>query len=72
MRVVGHDNLCHSLVGIQLLEQLHHLHARLGVESTCRFVGKDDLWFGDECPRYGDTLFLSTRQLVGIMLRPVQ
>lgn len=53
---------------IQFAEQLHHLHAVLGVEITRRLIGKDDARLAHHGTGYRHTLLLTTRELVGIML----
>ena len=58
--IVGDDNLGNTFIGIQLLEQLHHFNGSLRVECTSRFIGKDNLWLGNQRTGNGHTLALST------------
>ena len=69
--LVRHHHDGHILLLVQLLEQLHHLHRGLRVQCARRLIGQDNLWTGDECSGYCHALFLSSRQLVGIMVGPV-
>ena len=68
---VGYHHDGHSLFLVQFLQQVHHFHARFGVEGSGRFIGKDDFGFGDEGTGDGYTLLLSSRHLVGIMVGPL-
>ena len=61
----------HAILLVQLLQQLHHLHRCLRVESSSGLIGQDNLWTGDECSGYCHTLFLSSRQFVGVMFGPI-
>ena len=69
--LVRHDDGGDTLLGVELLEQSHHLNARLRVQGSRGFVSQYDLWFGDECAGYGNTLLLSARHLVGIVVSPL-
>ena len=68
---VGYHHDGHSLFLVQFLQQVHHFHARFGVEGSGRLIGKDDFGFGDEGTGDGYTLLLSSRHLVGIMVGPL-
>ena len=50
---------------VKLLEELHHLHAGLGVKGTGRFIGQDNLRFGDEGTGNRNALPLAAGHLVG-------
>ena len=63
---VGYHHDGHSLFLVQFLQQVHHFHARFGVEGSGRLIGKDDFGFGDEGTGDGYTLLLSSRHLVGL------
>ena len=69
--LMGYDHDGHAVALVELLEQVHHLHAGLGVEGAGRFVGKYNLRFGDERTGYGHTLALTARQLVGVVVGPL-
>ena len=68
---VGYHHDGHSLFLVQFFQQVHHLHARFGVEGSGRLIGKDDFGFGDEGTGDGYTLLLSSRHLVRIMVGPL-
>ena len=68
---VGYHHDGHSLLLVQFLQQVHHFHARFGVEGSGRLIGKDDFGFGDEGTGDGYTLLLSSRHLVRIMVGPL-
>ena len=70
--LMGYYHDGHSLVLVQLLEQLHHLDGGLGVEGTRRLVGQDNLGLGNQRSGNGHTLLLSTGELVGIVLSPIE
>ena len=43
---VGYHHDGHSLFLVKFLQQVHHFHARFGVEGSGRLIGKDQLWIG--------------------------
>ena len=49
-------------------EQVHHLHARLGIERAGGLVGEQDLGIVDEGARDGHTLHLAAGQLAGLLV----
>ena len=51
---------------VQLVEQLHHLHAILGVEITSRFIGKDDARLTHHGTGYRHSLLLTARELAEV------
>src|SRR5215475_6927075 len=57
-------------VRVHLLEQLHDLGGRFGVERAGRLVREEDLRPGDERPRDGHALLLAAGHLGGAVLRP--
>ena len=69
--LVRHHDDGHTVVLVQLLQQLHHLHRSLRVQCARRLIGQNNLWMGDECSGYCHALFLSSRQFVGVMFGPV-
>ena len=63
-----HDD---ELVLGDLLEQLHYLHAGLGVKRAGRLVGKEDIGVVDERAGYGDALHLASGHLVRLLVQLV-
>ena len=63
--VRDHDN---EAVAGHVAQQVHDLHARLGVEGAGGFVGQQDLGVVDEGARDGDALHLSARHLRGLLV----
>ena len=45
---MSHHHNGHAFFLVQFLQQVHHLDTCLGIECTGRFIGKDNLWFGNE------------------------
>ncbi len=66
MIVCSHDD--RDARGIDLDKKLHKLHCRIGIEVASRLVGEDEGGAVKERPRYGDTLLLAARQLVGAFI----
>lgn len=60
--LVGYDHDGHARF-MQVFQNLHDLYGSLAVESTGRFVGKDNLGAGNQCTGNGYTLLLSAGQL---------
>ena len=60
-----HDD---EAVAGHVAQQVHDLHARLGVEGAGGFVGQQDLGVVDEGARDGDALHLATRHLRGLLV----
>ena len=54
-----------------VLQDIHHLHARLAVERAGRLVGEQNVRIVDERPRDGDTLHLAARHLVRLFVELV-
>src|SRR5579871_1249153 len=49
------------------IEQRHHLHGRLRIEASRRFVGQQYRRGSNQRARDGNSLLLATRELAGIM-----
>ncbi len=65
--VVGDHN--NSITGlVDAVEFLHHGFRTFGVETTGRFIGKNDFRIGDQGASNSDTLFLATRKLVRVVI----
>ena len=62
--LVGYDHDGHARF-MQVFQNLHDLYGSLAVESTGRFVGKDNLGAGNQCTGNGYTLLLSAGHFVG-------
>ena len=60
-----HDD---EAVAGHISQQVHDLHARLGVEGAGGLVGQQDLGVIDEGSRDGDALHLATRHLRGLLV----
>ncbi len=56
---------------IQILENPHHLETGFGIQIPRRLIGENNFRIIDERPCDGDSLFLSTRELIGEILRAV-
>ena len=54
-----------------VLQDLHHLHARLAVERAGRLVGEQNVRIVDERPRDGDALHLAAGHLVRLFVELV-
>ena len=63
--VRDHDD---EAVAGHVAQQVHDLHARLGVEGAGGLVGQQDLGVVDEGARYGDALHLAARHLRGLLV----
>ena len=63
--VRDHDD---EAVAGHVAQQIHDLHARLGVEGARGFVGQQDLRVIDEGARDGDALHLAARHLRGLLV----
>ena len=59
------------LFAVQPFQQLHNLYARLGIQSSCGFVGKNNLRTCNECSGYSYALSLTARHLIRIVPSPV-
>ena len=57
-----------TTIFVELAEERHHLVAVLGVEVTCRLVGKDELRPAHYGTGNGHALLLTSRKLLGEML----
>ena len=68
---MGYDHDSHAFLFVQFLQDLHHFHGRLAVQGSGRFVGQDNLGFGDEGAGNGYTLLLSAGQFVRHVVCPV-
>ena len=65
--MVGDDN--HRMPAIaQLMQDRHHLFARMAVQCAGWFIGKNYLTAVHQCPRDADALLLTTRKLCRIIL----
>ena len=62
----NHD---HQPLPRDLLDQLHDLHARFGIERAGRLVRKQDLRIVDESSRNGDALHLPARKLIRLFVQ---
>ena len=60
-----HDD---EAVAGHVAQQVHDLHARLGVEGAGGLVGQQDFGVVDEGARDGDALHLATRHLRGLLV----
>ena len=69
--VVSNDNEGLSHLVSQVEEQLMQLSLVLRVETSRRFVGKDYRRVVNQSPCHGDTLLLTSRQFVRLMLGAV-
>jgi len=58
-------------IGMQLMEERHHLLAVFAVQSTGRFVRQNDITTIHQCPSYTDPLLLPAGKLVWSVLRPI-
>jgi len=56
---------------IDLRKQRQQAVGCLGIQSSCRFIRKDQLRLCDDCPRHRRTLFLSTGHLIRILLQNI-
>lgn len=65
--VVGDDDKGLTELVAQVEKELVELGLVLGVETTGGFVGEDDGRMVDKGSCYGDALFLTTGELVGLM-----
>ena len=63
--VRDHDD---EAVAGHVAQQVHDLHARLGVEGAGGLVGQQDLGVVDEGARDGDALHLAARHLRGLLV----
>ena len=68
--LVGYDHDGHARF-MQVFQNLHDLYGSLAVESTGRFVGKDNLGAGNQCTGNGYTLLLSAGHFVGHVVSPL-
>ena len=55
---------------IDLLQDIHDLKRRFGIERPGGLIGKDNLRFSDQCPGDSNPLFLTSRHLAGQVMRP--
>ena len=61
--VVGHHHYCAVIILVQVVEEVHHLGAHLGVKVTGRLVGEYYLRISHNRAGYRHTLTLSARKL---------
>ena len=65
--VVGHHN--NSITGlVNTMKFLHHGFRTFSIETTGRLIGKNDFRIGDQGASNGDTLLLTTRKLIWIII----
>ena len=57
--IVGNHHDRTAIILVQLMQDLHHLGAHLGIEVTGRLVGQNNLRIADDCPGNSHTLALS-------------
>ena len=62
----NHNNSIASLVDAMKL--LHNSFGTLRIETTGRLIGKNDFRIGDQGASNGDTLLLTTRKLIWIII----
>ena len=60
-----------QIVQVQLLEQHQNLKRGAGVQVTCRLIGKDDGRVVDQGAGNGDTLHLTTRHLIALVVKAI-
>ncbi|MNR33119.1 hypothetical protein D3C85_1507640 [compost metagenome] len=60
LRIVGDDNHRMPLIA-QLMQDRHHLFARMAVQRSGRFISEQNYGIGDKRSGNGDTLLLSAR-----------
>ena len=70
-RIVGHHADRRAGL-VELLQQLHHRFAALGIEVPGRLVGQQDDRLAGDRPRDGDALLLPARQLAGQVFRAMR
>ena len=56
--LMSYDNQSHSF-SIHFFQQIHNLLARLTVQRSGRLISQYNLRTGNQCPCYGNPLFLT-------------
>ncbi len=66
--VMGHDD--ESLIELltKRKEQFMQVSGRNSVQITTGFIGKDDIWFIDQCASHSYSLLFTSREFVWFML----
>ncbi|MNE21933.1 hypothetical protein D3C80_1151160 [compost metagenome] len=71
LRIVGHNNDCVPLIA-QLVQDRHHLFARMTVERAGRFIGQNDLPTVHQRPGDTDALLLPPGQLRRLIINALR
>ncbi len=76
MRVLGDIRLVrdqHNRVSlrVQLVKKTHDLYAGLGVKVACRLIRQNNRRAVDQRARNGDSLALTARELIGLVVHAV-
>ena len=69
--VVGYHDDCGAVLGVEAVEEAHHLGAHLAVEVAGGLVGEDNLGLTYDGTGYGHALSLTAAELRGQMVDAV-
>jgi hypothetical protein len=69
--IVCHQDHRDTMIGVQLLQQMHHIDAALCIQVARRLVGKQQCGLRHKCSCNSYALLLATGELGGSMVKPM-